>query len=237
MIGILVELLLSWLILWMFDKSNLSVLGFKITTNQSLNFIFGFLGASLFCVLYYFSYSVYAANSITVNKQFTFIQFLHSFWWVLSSVLFEELIFRGALLYILIKKFGIKYACIASAIAFGIYHWFSFGVIGNPASMLVVFIMTGIWGLMYAFAYAKTKSLYLPIGLHLGWNLIHIAVFSKGPLGHQFLIVSDKKLEGIESLIFFILQIIVLPVVTYLCLKKNKQNPDKLKQIQNSSIN
>ncbi|TDP02090.1 CPBP family intramembrane glutamic endopeptidase [Flavobacterium sp. 245] len=237
MIGIIVELLLSWLILWTFDKSNLSVLGFKVTKNQSLNFIFGFLGASIFCVLYYLSYSVIADNLITVNKQFTFIQFLRSFWWVLSSVLFEELIFRGALLYILIKKFGVKYATMISAIAFGIYHWFSFGVIGNPVSMLVVFIMTGIWGLMYAFAYAKTKSLYLPIGLHLGWNLMHIAVFSKGPLGQQFLIISDKKLEGIESLIFFVLQIIALPFFTYLCLRKNKPHPDTLKQIQNSTTN
>lgn len=225
MIGILVELLISWLLLWWFDKSNLSVLGFKITQNRTFNFIFGFVTASLFCVLYYVSTSSLANTHYLINRDFGTEQFLKSSGWVLSSVLFEELLFRGALLYIAIRKFGINRACIASAVAFGIYHWFTFGALGNPFQMLIVFVMTGIWGLMFAFAYAKTKSLYLPIGLHLGWNLNNTVIFSKGPLGHQFLILdSDKKLEGILSLLFFIIQIIGLPILTYLYLRKLNQN-------------
>jgi membrane protease YdiL (CAAX protease family) len=225
MIGILVELLISWLLLWWFEKSNLSVLGFKLTQNRTFNFIFGFVTASLFCVFYYVSTSSLSNTHYLINKDFNTGQFLKSSLWVLSSVLFEELLFRGALLYIAIKKFGIKRACITSAVAFGIYHWFTFGALGNPFQMLIVFVMTGIWGLMFAFAYAKTKSLYLPIGLHLGWNLINTIIFSKGPLGHQFLVLdSDKKLEGILSLLFFIIQIIGLPILTYLYLKKFNQN-------------
>lgn len=225
MIGILVEPIISWILLWWFDKSNLTVLGFKITQNRTFNFIFGCVTASLFCVLYYVLTSCLANTHYVINQNFKSEQFLKSFWWVLSSVLFEELLFRGALLYITIQKLGIKRACITSAVAFGIYHWFTFGALGNPFQMLIVFVMTGIWGLMFAFAYAKTKSLYLPIGLHLGWNLINTVIFSKGPLGHQFLIPdSDKKVEGILSLFFFIFQIVGLPILTYLYLRKLNQN-------------
>jgi membrane protease YdiL (CAAX protease family) len=226
MIGILVELLISWLLLWWFDRSNLSVLGFKLTKNRTFNFILGFITASLFCIFYYTATSGLANTHYSINQDFKTEQFFKSSWWVLSSVLFEELIFRGALLYIAIKKTGIKKACIVSAAAFGIYHWFTFGALGNPIQMLIVFVMTGIWGLMFAFAYAKTKSLYLPIGLHLGWNLMNTVVFSKGPLGNQFLIIdSTKKLEGILSLIFFLLQIFGLPILTYFFLRKNKTSP------------
>ena len=193
MIGILVELLISWLLLWWFDKSNLSVLGFKITKNRTFHFIFGFIAASLFCIFYYTATSTLANTNYTRNPEFTTEQFFKSSWWVLSSVLFEELIFRGALLYIGIKKLGIKKACLISAAAFGIYHWFTFGALGNPIQMIIVFLMTGIWGLMFAYAYAKTKSLYLPIALHLGWNLMNNVVFSKGPLGNQFLLIDSIK--------------------------------------------
>jgi uncharacterized protein len=220
MIGIIIELLISWLLLWWFDKSNLAVLGFKLTQNNALNLIFGFFAAALFSVLYYTAACDLANTYYTINPSFNTRTFFKSSWWVLSSVLFEELIFRGALLYILIQKMGIKKACIVSAIAFGIYHWFSYGAFGNPVQMAIVFLMTGIWGLMFAFAYAKTKTLYLPIGLHFGWNFIHTVIFSKGPLGQQFLIInSDKKLEGMLSLVFFIIQIIGLPVLAYFYLK------------------
>lgn len=221
MIGILVELLISWLLLWWFDKSNLSVLGLKVTKNRTLHFILGFITASLFCVFYYTTTSALTNTHYSINREFKTEQFFKSSWWVLSSVLFEELFFRGALLYIAIKKLDVKKACILSATAFGIYHWFTFGALGNPIQMLIVFFMTGIWGLMFAFAYAKTKSLYLPIALHLGWNLINTVIFSKGPLGNQLLLIdSTKKLEGILSLVFFIIQIFGLPVLTYLYLRK-----------------
>jgi len=225
MIGLLIELIISWLLLWLFDKTNLSVLGIAPIQSRVYYFILGFVVASAFCTLYYGSIASLTGNYFIINKDFTFTLFLKSSWWTLKSVLFEELIFRGALLYIAIKKLGISKACMISAIAFGIYHWFSFGAFGNPVQMLIIFGMTVIWGLMFAFAYAKTNSLYLPIGIHLGWNLIFNVVFSKGPLGHQLLIsTSDKKLEGIISLVFFITQIVFLPILTYFFLKNKSKS-------------
>lgn len=220
MIGLLIELIISWIFLWLYDRSNLLVLGIGPNRKRMNNLMYGFFTASFLCVLYYLALANLAGNRLLLNEGFTAIQFLKSTGWTLKSVLFEELIFRGALLYIAIKKFGTPTACILSAISFGIYHWFSYGVFGNPSQMLIVFFTTGIWGLMFAYAFAKTKSLYLPLGLHFGWNLVYNVIFSKGPLGHQLLISSsEKKPEGILSLVFFILQIILLPVLTYLFLR------------------
>lgn len=157
-----------------------------------------------------------------VNPGFDLTTFLNSTYWMLKSVLTEELLFRGALLYIAIKKLGIRNACLLSSVAFGIYHWFSYGVWGNVVQMIYIFILTGVGGLLFACSFALTKSIYLPVGLHLGWNLVSVVVFSQGQLGNQWLITSGgNPLTGFWTIIFFIYQITILPFAAYLYLRNS----------------
>jgi len=216
MLGLLVELIISWLLLWIFCKKSLLVLGIVPTQNRLFNLLFGVLIAAVCCGLYYLSFTFFTTNQWIPNKEFTGQKLLSGSWWTLNSVLYEELIFRGALLYILIKKLGSTTACITSAICFGIYHWFTSGVLGDPLQMTIIFIMTAIWGAMFAMAFARTRSLYLPIGIHFGWNFISTVVFSHGPLGNQFLIVSGgQKLGGALSTVVFAFQLFSVPALTY----------------------
>jgi membrane protease YdiL (CAAX protease family) len=224
-IGLLVEIIISWLLVWLLYKKNLSVLGVSPTKSRLGNLAVGFLVAATCCCIYFLSISTFTNSSWLINKAFTAKEFLKSFWWTLNSVLYEELIFRGVLLYIAIQKLGIRTACILSAVAFGIYHWFVTGALGHPVQMAIVFFMTGIWGLMFAFAFAKTRSLYLPVGLHFGWNLINIVIFSKGPLGNQLLIgTGEEKLKGFLMTALFVFQIFALPVLTYFYLRRQTKN-------------
>ena len=85
---------------------------------------------------------------------------------------------------------------------------------------------------MFAVAFAKTKSLYLPVGLHFGWNFVNTVIFSQGPLGSQFLIGSGtQKLAGILSLIVFLFQVFAVPLLMYvyvkLITKKEKSSGDE----------
>ena len=218
--GILTELLISWLLLWFFCHKHLSVLGFKPTTTRLADLGTGLLLGAACCIIYH----LMATNSWMINRHATVLTIFKGAWWVLKSVLFEELIFRGALLYIAIKKMGITKACILSAVCFGIYHFFSYNLFGNPVQMLIVFFMTGITGLILAFAFARTGSLYLPVALHFGWNYFNIVVFSSGPLGAQLLIRGNgHKLEGIPSLFVFLFQIFALPLVTYWYLRRYRR--------------
>jgi membrane protease YdiL (CAAX protease family) len=225
MIGILIQLAVSWLLLWLVGKKDLTILGLKPTTDRLLNFTFGFIISSTVFTIYCLTTTSLTDNAWTINHDFSVRDFLSSTWWTLNSVIFEELIFRGALLYILIQKTKERTACFLSAIAFGIYHWFSFGVFGNPLQMTYVFVSTGTWGLMLAFAFSKTKSLYLPTGLHLGWNLFNIVVFSQGPLGHQFLINGNngQLLTGLPSIGLQLFQLFGLPMIVYIYLKRYRQ--------------
>jgi len=77
--------------------------------------------------------------------------------------LYEELIFRGYLLQTLIRAIGASRALLATSALFGFWHT-HYGWIGG--------LEYGIFGLAMGAAYLRTRSLWWPIGLHFGWNLV-----------------------------------------------------------------
>lgn len=234
MIGILAELAISWLLLWFFAKKNLNALGFTPDKNRIIMLGVGLLLSGICCILYHFLKTSLADNSWTLNNQLSFTILLKSTWWTFVSVLFEELLFRGAILYLFLKAFGINTACILSAVSFGIYHLFSYNAFGNPVQIAVVFLMTAIFGLALAYCFARTQSLYLSVGLHFGWNFFNIVIFSSGPLGAQvFVKANTNELQGITSLAVLLFQVAALPLLTWWYLnhlKKKNLVQDSLKK-------
>jgi membrane protease YdiL (CAAX protease family) len=169
----------------------------------------------------------FAKQQWYVNPKLTAGILWEGIWWNIKSVLFEEFIFRGALMYILIKKLGPVKAIIISSISFGIYHWFSHEVIGNPVQMIITFLTTGLMGVVYAYGYAKTFSLYVPVAIHLGWNLVRSVVFSETVIGDQ-LLVHVKPVPQVTVGYFIYFCIIYVPMlsallINFFILRKMKQ--------------
>jgi len=80
--------------------------------------------------------------------------------------------------------------------------------------MILIFIGTGLMGYAWAWAFAKTKSIMLPFGFHLGWNFIHNTIFSKGPLGELLLTSQgENELSDWTSLFNFILGLVLVPIL------------------------
>jgi len=222
MIGILVALSLSWLILFLYNRSGLEKLGLVPTKERAKHFLLG-LVISIICGFLYFGLIVLISRSkTTLNNEFHLTDLLKSVWWITKSVLFEEFLFRGALLYLAIQLLGPRKALILSAIAFGIYHWFSYNIWGDLFQMAIIFLLTTAAGLAFAYSFIKTKSMYLQTGLHSGWNFVVIVIFSNGPLGKQILLTSDGQTVGTAlSLILLLFQIIILPLATMIYLNKS----------------
>ncbi len=212
--GTLVALFLSWLVLRVTVREPLTVLGIAPTRQRMIEFAAGMLFMALIGVINFTWQAHFKDISYQINPDYDLFQLLGGSGWVLSAVLFEELLFRGALLYLLVRYIGIVKACLISSIVFGVYHWFSYEVFGARLILMIyIFLVTGAGGWMFAFAYAKTRSLYAPIGLHLGWNLVAAVVFSSGPIGQQLLIQQGEgayKSEWI-TLLFFTLQAVIAP--------------------------
>ncbi|MFJ8602621.1 lysostaphin resistance A-like protein [Streptomyces shenzhenensis] len=84
----------------------------------------------------------------------------------------EELAFRGALFRILEERTGTWGALAASGLMFGALH------LVNPDATLWGALAVAVEaGLLFGAVYAATRSLWLPIGLHLGWNMAEGGVF------------------------------------------------------------
>ncbi|MBO3098297.1 CPBP family intramembrane glutamic endopeptidase [Gelidibacter pelagius] len=213
MIGILIAIVLSWLLLHLIEKKNILVLGFLPIAKRLKQFSIGFLVTGSLCVLVQYVEAYLKSSAWILNDHISNEIVLKSFWWDFKSVLTEELIFRGALLYILIQKIGSHKSILISAIAFGIYHWFSYGVLGNVMAMILVFIGTGLMGYAWAWAFSKTKSIMLAFGLHLGWNFTYNTLFSKGPLGELvFISQGGNELTDWMSFVNFITGWVLVPV-------------------------
>lgn len=228
MIGILVQLAISWLIVWLFDKGSLNVLGLFPTRKRLVDFMIFFLLTAICCASDFFLKMYFGKQQWIVNPSLSFNLLLSVTWWNIKSVLFEELIFRGVLLYILIKKLGATKAILISAIGFGIYHWFSQEAFGNIIQMAIIFTITGIMGLLYAYGYAKSFSLYIPCAIHLGWNITRSVIFSETVIGNQLLIQVKPIPEVTVSYPLFLI-LLIFPMASalltnYLLLKRRKHS-------------
>ena len=181
-------MIISWILLYLIERKNILSLGFLPITKRLKQLAIGFLITAILCIGVESLEMLWRSSSLHLNENSNAALILNMFWWDFKSVLTEELLFRGAILFILIKRIGADKAIIISAVAFGIYHWFSFGIFGNIVPMFFVFIGTGLMGYAWALAFSKTKSIFLPLGLHLGWNFTINTIFSKGSLGKGLLV-------------------------------------------------
>jgi membrane protease YdiL (CAAX protease family) len=156
MIGIIVQLAISGIVVWVMERKTLSILGFY-PSQQRIKYFFIFLIiTAIGCASGFLLKFLIAKQQWILNAQLSPSLLLNGIWFTIKSVLFEELIFRGALLYILIQRMGKHKAVFISAVAFGIYHWFTYEVLGNPLAMLMVWVVTAAMGWVLAYGYART---------------------------------------------------------------------------------
>ncbi len=193
MTGLLIQLAISWLIVWLAERGNLSVLGLYPTRKRLSDFALFFLLTAACCSTGFLLRMQFGKERWELNPLLTATLAWKAVWWNIKSVLFEELIFRGVIFYLLIKKTGALKAMLISSAAFGIYHWFSHEVFGNIPQMAITFALTGIMGMLYAYGYVKTNSLYVPCAIHAGWNLTQGFLFSQGPIGNGVLILAAPQ--------------------------------------------
>ncbi|WP_103336640.1 CPBP family intramembrane glutamic endopeptidase [Amycolatopsis sp. CA-126428] len=89
-----------------------------------------------------------------------------------AAAVTEELLFRGILFRIVEERTGTGIALVLTGVLFGLSHLF------NPHASLWGAIAIGIeaGGLLTA-AYVATRRLWVPIGVHFGWNFAAAGLF------------------------------------------------------------
>lgn len=89
-----------------------------------------------------------------------------------AAAVTEELMFRGLLFRLVERGLGTYAALALSSVLFGAMHLFN-----EHATLLGAVAIAIEAGGMLGAAYAATRSLWLPIGLHFGWNFAESGIF------------------------------------------------------------
>jgi uncharacterized protein len=89
---------------------------------------------------------------------------------VLTAAAAEELVFRGYLFQTLAQATTLLPASLVVSGLFAAAH------VWNPGFTLLGAVNIGIAGLVFSVAYAKSGRLWLPLGIHTGWNFAQLTL-------------------------------------------------------------
>jgi CAAX protease family protein len=102
------------------------------------------------------------------------------FGFMAAAAVTEELLFRGVLFRIVEQRTGTWIALVLTGVVFGLSHLF------NPNASLWGAIAIAVEaGFMLAACYAATRNLWVPIGLHFGWNFALAGIFGAEVSGND----------------------------------------------------
>lgn len=154
------------LALRIYERGNLSDIGLGWTTASRRNLSLGILGgvgAGLIVIVLPLALRLADFERIPDERmQWPSLLFVSIL--LLFGAVGEEMLFRGYGFQILVRGIGAFATILPVAVLFGLAHSqnLNFG--------LLALINTILWGVVLGFAYVRSGDLWLPIGLHFGWN-------------------------------------------------------------------
>lgn len=138
------------------------------------------LGLGSGCLLFAFVFGALAVNgSVRYDRFAGFDGVPAAALLFTAGVVFEELIFRGAILRLAEESLGTALALLLSALLFSASH------LGNQGVTAIGVIALFAGGLTLGLCYCLSRNLWLPIGAHFGWNFTMGALFGTAVSGHQ----------------------------------------------------
>lgn len=161
------------------DKRTFVSLGLEFNRQALLDLVVGvvitfFMMALIFAIAWLagwvtfvsFAWEVESVSSVILELLITVLIFILVGW-------NEELLIRGYHLQTLESGLNILWGVLLSSVVFSILH------LANPNTESAGAVATGLFaaGIFLAFGYLRTRQLWLPIGLHLGWNFFESVIF------------------------------------------------------------
>lgn len=199
-------LLIATWILFLTDKKSLNSIGLNFKL-KNLKFLpLGILiGAGVFLLAKYFR-ALYTGEVFNVSEDINYKSIFYGLYIILPTVAVEEFLFRGYLFKKTIEISSVVKANIIFSILFMLIHVFDRDVINNPGMIVFLVISIPVGHLFFATALLKSKSLFFPIGIHLGNNWATRHLITNSNTGESFLFISNNtSFETWPSFVFFIL--------------------------------
>lgn len=166
--GFLAAVLASVFAVRVFERGQLAGLGLHWSAESARELRFGILAgfaaaAAVVVPALAFGWARYAASAapeaaFAPGKTFFVLVLL------LFGAIGEELMFRGYAFQTIMQIFGVWGTVLPFSVIFAVAH------MGNLGSTPLSLGNTFLWGVALGIAFVRTRRLWLPIGLHAGWN-------------------------------------------------------------------
>jgi CAAX protease family protein len=151
-----------------YERGQLSAIGLGWGKTSSREFLLGLgSGAGAACAVLLLPISTGAAFFVRVPAAEHVLASVAFLLFVLLFAAFgEEMLFHGYAFQLLVRRVGPFATILPAAVLFGLAH------LGNENSSWLGIGNTMLFGVLFGYAYLRTSSLWLPIGLHFGWNVV-----------------------------------------------------------------
>lgn len=177
--------------LYKIDKQSLKALGLNFSLK---NISFLPLGVLIGLIALFgakFFRGLYVGESFELGASINYASILYAFYFIIPQVATEEFLFRGYLFKKTIAVSNVVIANIIFSILFMLIHVLDENVMKNKGMMVLLIITIPVGHLLFATALLKSKTLFFPIGLHLGNNWATRHLISNSNSGDSILYVSE----------------------------------------------
>ena len=218
----------TW-ILYKTDNKSLKAIGLNVTVKHILFLLLGLIiGAVAFGIVIGLR-SIYTGEEWHIRSVIDSKEFLRGLYFILPSVIVQELIFRGYLFTKTIEKTTVVKANIIFAILFMLVHVLDRDVLKNPSQVIVLAVSIPVGHLLFATGLLRARTLFFPIGLHWGNNWA--TNFLVNQANSHSILYTDQKQIG--SWFSFIVILLIFNgfylLLTFLILKKKKKQSTEIK--------
>ncbi len=195
-IQLFVITLSTWIARRFIDRRSFRSLGFHIDKHTLTDLAFGFcLPALMMGLIFAFEWGMgwlhiegWMWNAAPPASVFTGL--LGGLATFIIVGYYEELLFRGYHLQNMIEGTNMSWALFLSSAVFSILHS------GNPSSTWASTLGLLAAGYFMAYGWVRTRRLWLPIGLHIGWNFFEGPVFGFPVSGLSFTHLIRQSVDG-----------------------------------------
>jgi membrane protease YdiL (CAAX protease family) len=198
-VALISALFANWLALRIYEHRGLSAIGLMINRSAGSNLAMGIVGGlAAASVVLAPPLLVGAAHFEPVAEPPTAGTLPFVMLVLAAGSAAEEILFRGYGLQILIAAVGPFAAIIPVGTLFGLMH------MGNPNAVWPGIVNTAGFGILFGYAYYRTRDLWLPIGLHFGWNFtlplfgVNVSGLRMEVTGHQMVWTAGAWWSGGE---------------------------------------
>ena len=220
-------------ITWLFlrsDGQNLSALGLT-PSFRNLAYLFWGLGIGVTCLLTAtWLRTLYTGEVWHLSAYVNAEALLKSLYYILPTVVVQELMFRGYLFTKTISRYGVVWANVIFAFVFMLVHVIDSEVLQSLPRIVMLVIAIPVGHLWFAAALLRSKTLLFPIGLHWGnnWAVQHLIGGTDNP--QSLLYLTEQKVFNTWPPFIFVLLIfnVFFLLVTW-AIWKGKFTPSKRK--------